>query len=597
MNQTTKITGDFVLAGGPRADAWLKALPGFTLQTGLPGSLSLATRGAVHGPNAAPSGSGWVALADLIQGELQAAADSPEASSQKDWRGRFAFAGWDGAGTSLQAFTDHFGSVPLYWYQQEGHFAVATDLRLLLDAPGIRREPNLEAVYHYLNFAVIPAPLTICHGVHRVEPGTRLVLGADAAQLTRYYLPAYPADREGDDGKMAAELRERIIASVNDYRPQGDNEWGCFLSGGTDSSSIVNILARNSQAARVHTCSIGFDEAGYDELDFARLAGEACGAETHLAKVNKERALGLLDSVIAAYDQPFGNASAIPTLACAELGQSQGFSVLLGGDGGDEIFGGNERYAKDKVMEGFYRLPSPLKAAAGKIGRLLGGGGNHLLNRVRNFTERGALPNPDRFYTDDSFASDFRDDLLTPEFRRQVSADASLDFMRQVYSLGEPAEPLHRIMRLDLLMAIAQNDLVKVHRACKHHGVAARFPYLDPALVDYCGHLPARYKVRGLNKRYLFKQAMVGILPQAILRKRKQGFGLPIAIWMKEDPALQARVRDVLLGQRTRDRGWINPEFVTKLVEMHMQGGWDHSAAIWQLLVLELWMRSYMDDR
>jgi asparagine synthase (glutamine-hydrolysing) len=154
------------------------------------------------------------------------------------------------------------------------------------------------------------------------------------------------------------------------------------------------------------------------------------------------------------------------------------------------------------------------------MGNVLGGGNNHLLNRVQNFTRRGSLPNPDRFYTDDSFASDYYLPLLAPDFRKQVQPDASLDFMRDVYNTGSDAEPLHRIMRLDLMMAIAQNDLVKVHRACKQHGVSVRFPYLDPNLVEFCGRLAARYKVRGLNKRYLFKQAMADILPLEFLRKR-----------------------------------------------------------------------------
>lgn len=596
MTQITRITGDFVLAGGPGANTWLYGLQGFTLHQGLPEDLCLATRGAVHGPATVASGNGFIALADLVQGELPAAADPLQTHAHENWRGRFAVVSWQSNDATLQLSTDHFGSVPLYWYRRDGHYAVATDLRLLLNAPGVRREADLEAVYHYLNFAVIPSPLTICRNVHRVEPGTRLVLDATQARHTRYYIPHYPADLAGDEAALSATLRDRITASVNDYRPHDDNDWGCFLSGGTDSSSIVSILARARKEPLVQTCSIGFQEAGYDELDFARLAGEACGAQTHQDQVSQKRALDLLDSVIAAYDQPFGNASAIPTLACAELGAKLGFSIMLGGDGGDEIYGGNQRYAKDKVLECFYRLPSPLKAAARRVGRALGGNNNHLLNRVRNFTERASLPNPDRFYTDDSFASDFYEELLTPEFRRQVARDTSLDFMRQVYGLGEHAEPLHRIMRLDLLMAIAQNDIVKVHRACKHHGIAVRFPYLDPALVDYCGRLAAKYKVRGLKKRFLFKRAMADVLPQAILTKPKQGFGLPVAIWLKEDPALQARVRDVLLDQRTRERGWINPEFINKLVEMHMAGGWDHSAAIWQLLVLELWMRSYMDE-
>lgn len=595
MTLAAAIRSDFILASGPLAPQWLAQRQDFRLHSDNGGRLHLAVRGTPQ-QGATASGQRWLALADLIEGRLEDAAGDADGFPQKRWRGRFAFADWRDDSDTIRVSSDHFGSLPLYWYQRDGHCAVASDLRLLLDAPGVRREPDPTAVYHYLNFTCIPAPLTICRDIQRVEPGTRLTLSTGDSRCERYYVPEYPADLHGSDAQLAGELRERIIATVQDFRPHADEGWGCFLSGGTDSSSIVSILARQG-GTQVQSCSIGFPEAGYDELDFARLAGEACGALPHLAQVDHHRSLGLLDSVIEAYDQPFGNASAVPTLACAELGHSHRFSLMLGGDGGDEIFGGNQRYAKDKVMEGFYGLPSPLKAAARALGNAVGGGNNHLLNRVRNFTRRASLPNPDRFYTDDSFASDYYDELLTPELRGQVGRDASLDFMRGLYATGSAAEPLHRIMRLDLLMAIAQNDLVKVHRACKQHGVSARFPYLDPALVEYCGRLAANYKVRGLNKRFLFKQAMADILPQEILRKRKQGFGLPIAIWMKDDAALQARVRDVLLDQRTRQRGWVNPEFIEQLVELHMAGGWDHSNAIWQLLVLELWMRSYMDAR
>ncbi|KRG68951.1 asparagine synthetase B family protein [Pseudoxanthomonas dokdonensis] len=594
MNPADSIRGDFIVAAGPRAYEWLSQLGGFDVHKAGP-SLWLATRGAVlRGNNA--QGMTWAALADLIEGDVGAVELDDDSFPQRHWRGRFAHAMWSADSNRIQLLTDHFSSVPLYWYQRDGHHAVASDLRLLLDAPGVRREPDLRAVYHYLNFTCIPAPLTICSDIQKVEPGTRLSLDGSRHSSVRYYLPEYPEDLQGSDEALADELRQRIVASVQAFRPHSDAGWGCFLSGGTDSSSIVSILARQ-QLSPVHSCSIGFREAGYDELDFARLAGEACGARTHLAQVDQTRALALLDTVVEAYDQPFGNASAVPTLACAELGHAQGFSLMLGGDGGDEVFGGNQRYAKDRVMQGFHDLPSPLKKAASAVGEWVGGGNNHLLNRVRNFTRRGSLPNPDRFYTDDSFASDYYTELLTPQLRQQVPQEASLEAMRQIYNLGAPAAPLHRIMRLDLLMAIAQNDLVKVHRACRQHGVSARFPLLDTQLVDFCGRLAARYKVRGLKKRYLFKQAMASILPAEILSKRKQGFGLPIAIWMKDDPALQARVRDVLLDERTRERGWINPEFVSALVRMHMDGGWDHSNAIWQLLILELWMRRYMDAK
>lgn len=591
MSQATSICGDFVLATGPGAGAWLRGLAGFEHQDDAGGGLSLATRGNVlQGRDA--SGTRWLALADLVEGRPEAIVHH-DAGALRRLRGRFALLGWNDAGGRVVAATDQFGSLPLYWYRRDGHFALSNDLRLLLDAPGVRRDVDLAAVYHYLNFGYIPAPATICRDIRRIEPGTRMALDADGASGTRYYRPEYPADIQGDDDALAAALRERITATVHDYRPDGE-DWGCFLSGGTDSSSIVTLLATQG-AGQVQTCSIGFHEAGYDELDFARRAGEACGARPHLAYVDRERALGLLGTVIDAYDQPFGNTSAIPTLACAELGRASGFPVMIGGDGGDEIFGGNQRYAKDKVLEAFYRLPSPLKAGARAVGDLVGRGNIHFLNRVKNFAYRGSQPNPDRFYTDDSFASDYYGELLTPAFREQVERDASLEFMRTVYGDDPGDEPLHRLMRLDLMMAIAQNDLVKVHGACRHHGVSARFPYLDPDLVDWCGRLPARQKVRGLDKRHLFKKAMSGVLPDAILRKRKQGFGLPTAVWLREDRATQDLMRDVLLDGRTRGRGWIEPAFVDRLLQAHMAGAWDHSGAIWQLLVLELWMRKYMD--
>lgn len=590
------ITGDFVIAFGPDARDWLAAIAGLQVMDGESDRGVVAVRGAVPAQRL-DEDHHWLALADLIEGDLADGARHADAAhiAQRGWRGRFAQVVWNTQGTALTAFTDHFGSVPLYWYRDGSHFALASDLRLLLGAPGCRREPDLEAIYHYLNFAVIPAPLTICRQIRRVEPGTRLRWRDGELECERYYLPDYPQDLHGSDVELCAQLRNQIVGSVHAYRPEGNEAWGCFLSGGTDSSSIVSILKRQHPELPVRSCSIGFAEAGYDEMAFARLAANACGAQPSFDTVDRSRALQLLDTVLDAYDQPFGNASAIPTLACAQLGKSLGMSCMLAGDGGDEIFGGNQRYAKDKVMAAFYHLPGPLKALARGVSGLLAGGHVHLLNRIHNFTRRASLPNPDRFYSDDAFASDFYDSLLTDDFRAQVKRDASLAFMRKRFEQGEDADELHRIMRLDLAMAIAQNDLVKVNGACKYHRVGVRFPYLDPALVDFTGRLGVGYKVRGLQKRFLFKQAMRGILPVEILRKPKQGFGLPVAVWLKDDPDMQAQVRSVLLDERTRARGWIRPEFVAELIDRHMAGGWDYSAQIWQLLVLELWLRRYMD--
>lgn len=592
------VLGDFVLARGPEASAWIRGLTDLTPLSSQDDEFQLATRGGTrHGTE--PDGSGWLALADLIEGRLGdgVGALEPGTPPQAGWRGRFAQVVWRTGTRNVAALTDHFSTVNLYALVSDTRLLLGTDLRLLATSPWCRREIDLESVYHYLNFACIPAPGTIFRDIRRFEPGTRLRWKKGHVSWDRYFVPEYPEDLRGTDQALAHELRDRMIASVHAYRPDDSERWGCFLSGGTDSSSIATILSRQGRPGRVRTFSIGFSEQEYDELGYAETAARECGADPTIARVSRAQAQSLVDRLIEAYDQPFGNASAIPTLACVDLACRSGIDCLVAGDGGDEIFGGNQRYAKDQIMEAWYSMPGPVKRLGLGLGHLAGRANLHLLNRVENFFQRSSLPNPDRFYTDDSFASDLYDELLRPEFRREVARDSSLRFMQKVYSLGSSGSPLHRIMRLDLLMAIAQNDLRKVIGAACSVGIAVRFPYLDPALVAFANRLPQRYKVRGLEKRTLFKKAMKGVLPDAILRKKKHGFGLPTAVWLRSDPQFQSTVRDALFSQKARERGWWEPACVERLMAEHARGSWDHADDIWRLFVLERWLRKHVDSR
>jgi asparagine synthase (glutamine-hydrolysing) len=594
------LTGDFLFAIGPGADAGAFRADGFTSLAAGPG-VAAWTRGHVASGSAA-DGTRWLGMAD-VDGNVAdgIAAYSGGPPPQAEWRGRFVQVFWRAGEARAVALTDHFSTLSLFALAHGETLWLASDLRVLAALPVCERAVDPVAVYHYLNLGCVPAPVSVCRGIRRVEPGTRLVFERGRLAFERYFVPDYPEDFDGDEAKLTGALRERIVASVKDYRPSDLDAWGCFLSGGTDSSSIVSILSREAPSAasgKVRAFSIGFAEEGYDELGYAKIAADACGAESITARVGRAQAIDLLKRVVDAYDEPFGNASAVPTLACADLAADHGGTrVMVAGDGGDEIFGGNQRYAKDHVMETYYRLPGAIKAIGSAIGRAVHGSRSHFLNRVENFFERSSIPNPDRFYTDDSFASDHHDELLTPAFRAAVPRDASLEWMRHVYAIGRDAAPLHRIMRLDLMNAIAQNDLVKVHGACKARGITVRFPYLDPALVAFTGRLPARYKVRGTDKRYLFKRAMAGILPEATIRKKKQGFGLPTAVWLRHDAGFQSIVREVLFDRRARERGWFEPAFIEKLIAEHIAGSWDYSSEIWRLLVLELWLRKHLDGR
>jgi asparagine synthase (glutamine-hydrolysing) len=594
------VLGDFVVAWGPPTHAWVRGLErdGFEALSAPHDPVQIAVRGAVQ-RGLAPGGARYLALADLIEGDLGEGgrALGVGAPPQLDWRGRFAQIVWSPAERQLCALTDHFSSLSLYALVHGDVAVLANDLRVLASSPFCERAIDLEGVYHYLNFAEIPAPGTIFRDIRRLPPATRWRWrpGAPPAE-DRYYVPEYPEDARDAEDALARALTDRMVKTVHDYRPAGAaaDGWGCFLSGGTDSSSIVSILARERRG-RVRSFTIGFAEERYNEDRFARTAAHACGADPVFERVSDERAQALVSRVIGAYDQPFGNASAIPTLACVDVAHAHGARVLLAGDGGDEIFGGNQRYAKDQIMEAWYALPEPVKALGQRLGRLAGLGEHHFLNRVENFFERASLPNPDRFYTDDSFASDHYHEMLTPEFRRAVARDASLELMRGVYRTGATGGPLHRIMRLDLMMAIAQNDLRKVHGAAQSVGVSVRFPYLDPLLVAHMSHLPERYVVRGLTKRYLFKRSMQGILPEEILRKKKQGFGLPVSVWLRADGPFKSMVRETLFDARARARGWWQPAFVEGLLSQHERGVWDYGDCLYRLFVLELWLRRYVD--
>lgn len=534
-----------------------------------------------------------VGVFDLVVGAIDDLFSDRE-QPWRDWRGRFAFVRVDERSGEWLAVSDHFGTLPLYYSQDSDALLLATTLAPLLRTPWCERRPDPAAIFHYLNFACIPAPLTVLPEVRRLPPASALRWQSGRVRIERWWRPPYAEDLDGDASQLAGALREQIVASVQRYRPDGEG-WGCFLSGGTDSSSVTSILSRQHADRRVHSYSIGFAEAGYDELDFARLAASACGAEGHFGSVDEAETLAVMPRLTELFDQPFGNASAVPTLACASMAARDGRNVLLAGDGGDEIFGGNERYAKDKIMQAFYRLPGPVKALGRGVGRALGGRGNRLFNRIDNFARRGSLPNPDRFYTDDAFASECFDQLLQPSLAQQLRADLSLQLMRGMYSECQAQSELHRLMALDLELAIAQNDLIKVDGACRHVGVGVRFPFLDPDLVAYTGRLREHWKVRGQDKRHLFKQAVKGILPEAILSKPKQGFGLPISVWIAQRPQFRDWMHDLLLSERSQARGWFEPAFIRGLFERHVAGHWDYSAPLWQLAVLELWMRTHID--
>lgn len=514
--------------------------------------------------------------------------------SAQDLRGRFAYVFWDTSAQRLLACTDAFRSCTLYYAETRAGLAIATDLRLLLRAGLVTPAVSKKAVYHYLNYSYVPAPFSAIEGVFKLAPGHCLESTGGKLALRKYWDARYPEDLKGTDQQRADGLRDKMVDTVRRYGAASTDGWGTFLSGGTDSSSISSMLSKG-RSTPVNSFSIGFEEEGYDELPYSRIASGAFGLKAHERRVSERDAVDIIPRLALAYDEPFGNSSAIPTFYCAELAAQNGVHVLVGGDGGDEIFGGNERYRKDQIFNRYYTAPGIVRGLGSLAAKAMGGFDSRFANRVKNFVHRGSMPNPDRFYSDDSFASDHFEELLTPEFRKAVGIDDSLDVQRGIYKEADTTSELHRLMYLDLKMTIADNDVVKVVRASKLAGVQVVFPYLDRELIDYTGRLPVNDKVRGLEKRFLFKMATQEILPEEIRKKKKQGFGLPTSVWMRRGGPFHDMVHDIVLSDKAIGRGHWRPEFVRHLIERHERGAWDHASEIYMLLMLELWHREYVD--
>jgi asparagine synthase (glutamine-hydrolysing) len=515
-------------------------------------------------------------------------------SGAEGFYGKFALVKIDHQSGEIKAYTDATRQINLYWLSFNGINAVSTDIRLFSYIPGYTPEINPESIYHHLNFAYIPTPFSIYKNIKKIGPGNELTIYQGKGSLRRYWMPVYQEDLVESEDSLVKKLNEEIVNTIKNYSTHSDNT-ACFLSGGTDSSTITGVTSRNVGGENTHGYSIGFDEKGYDELEYAEIAAKAFNINHHARRIGNTETLSAINLLIDSFDEPFGNSSAIPTYYCALLAKENGHNILLGGDGGDEIFGGNERYAKDYYFNLFYSLPKPIKSIASYFNTLIKPVDTRFINRVNNYIYRASLPNPERFYTDDSFGSEYFDTLLSAELRDKIDIQSSLHILHDHYDQCQAKSELNKLMYIDLQMAIADNDLTKVNRAAAAADVSVMYPYLSPDLISFMGHIPSKYKVNKTQKRYLFKKAVSDILPIDIQKKKKQGFGLPVGEWFREDKQFKELLNDTLLSQRSIERGYFNKSFIQGLISKHEKGSWDYTQELWLLLILELWHQEYVD--
>jgi asparagine synthase (glutamine-hydrolysing) len=518
-------------------------------------------------------------------------------------RGGFAVAIWDDRDRSVLLGVDHFGIKRLYYARRPGVAAFASRAAAVLAVPGLDRGVSRDGVYHYLAFGYVPAPGSPFEGVRRLPPGHLVRLAPEGETVRRYWDLSY---RERPIALREAASRTLVFLSEAVARALGPGpvkDTGTFLSGGTDSSTVLGLATRLG-GERFPAFSIGFAEARFDELGYARIAARHFNAAHTVHVVSPAEALAALPALVESYDEPFGNESAVGTFLCARIAAQAGMSRLLAGDGGDEIFGGNERYRKSRLYAPYQRLPAWLRRRLIEPVLLTRpDAGASVLGRARRYVRRARIPNPRRLY---SWSPLFPGalpgagrELLHPDLLAAVDAEAPWRVLDEHFERPEATSELNRILYLDMKLTIGDNDLLKVTRTAEAAGVTVRFPMLDVSLVEFTSTLPARFKVRGLEKRVAFKRAVASLLPAEILAKRKHGFGVPVSEWLREHAGFRELARDTLLGgDGAGARAWLRADALARLFELaEAHPGAGYGERLWTLLMLALWERQHVARR
>ena len=506
-------------------------------------------------------------------------------------RGEFALAIWDGSEDRLHLVTDRFRVHPLLYYQDREKLVFSSYMKALLACPlSIQATINLEAIVDIAASSVIPTPKTIFREVKKLPPGYVLTYEQGEIKLEPYWDISFLQLSGAREAELSRKLQANFADAVS-VRLDGEadvDRIGTFLSGGVDSSTVTGVLTQLS-GRPVKSFSIGFDEQRFNEIDYARIAAQAFGTEHHEA----------IPVLLEAFDEPFANASAVPTYFCSKVAREHGVEVLYAGDGGDELFAGNERYAMQRLFDYYHQIPAWLRellvqplafSLADRIGW-------EIFTKGKKYIQRANIPYPKRLSSYGTFEVIPMHDLLEAHLLEAVGDDYNPQVpLFQHYSQAPACSELDRQLYIDLKLAISDNDLFKVTRTAEMAGVTVRFPFLDHRLAEFAATIPAHVKMRHRQLRSFFKKTYTDLLPSEVRTKTKHGFGLPIPVWLRSDKRLNAMMHDLILGSDGIQRGYFRRQALETLIERHQTDETSFFGTIlWNLMILELWCRSAVD--
>ena len=513
------------------------------------------------------------------------------------FRGMFAFGLWDRNRETLFLARDRLGVKPMYYtILPDGMLLFGSELKALLAHPRLSRVIEPQTVEEYFALGYVPEPRTVFKDVYKLPPAHTLAIrrGQSIPASREYWDVRFDvAPASLGDEEACEELVVRLRESVR-LRMIADVPLGAFLSGGVDSSAVVAMMAGLSSGP-VNTCSIGFNEAKYDESIYAAQVAERYRTDHRVEHVESDD-FDLIDTLARLYDEPYADSSAIPTYRVCQLARKN-VTVALSGDGGDETFGGYRRY-RFHLMEEKLRSSFPLgmrKPVFGALGRAYpkADWAPRVLRAKSTFEALGRDSVEAYFHTMSLIRSPLRQSLYSPAFRRELAGYDAIEVMRRHAQRAPTDDALAQIQYIDLKTYLVGDINTKVDRAAMAHSLEVREPLMDHPLVEWMATLPSSLKIRNGEQKWLLKKAMEPYLPSEIMYRPKMGFSIPLAQWFRGP--LAERVRTSLLGSRLADTGWFDRDAMKRIVEQHQSGARDHSTPIWTILMFDAFLKNVVE--
>jgi len=510
-------------------------------------------------------------------------------------RGMFAFAIFDEKEETLFCARDRVGKKPFKYFWDGKTFIFASELKAILTQQEYHREPDYLALHQYLSFQYVPSPLTGFKGIKKLPPGHYLTLNNKKQELIikRYWNLDF-----GKKMKLSEEEWKKIIINkleeATRIRMIADVPLGVFLSGGVDSSAVTAMMARQSSRP-IKTFSIGFSEQKFNELPYARMVSERYHTD-HTEFIVKPDALDILPHLVEQYEEPYADSSALPTYYLSKLTREH-VTVALNGDGGDENFAGYPWYSVEKfagIYKNFLGIHNvfvlPIASAINKIYP------NTFTDRVNRFASTLELRNYQRYLNYICyFTNKLKEDLYSDSMRHFLSESEPSQILKGFFEDAKKFSSVEQAQYVDINTYLPDDLLVKVDIDSMNFALEGRSPFLDHELMELAAQIPTNLKLRGFNnKKYILKKSLEGILPNEVMYRRKQGFGVPIEKWFRGD--LKKYLTDIILSPKALSRSLFKKEGIEKILDIHSSGKINHAPRLWALLTLELWFRSYIDQ-